>query len=100
MQLSIFEDKSASDHQDDGQHDDPGQALTQAPLEVQRGYVALHLSNMGAVTIEFYLISVMNFVGFKKYLIHHEARFCSHAVFKIKPSVASMVQGLLLGRGE
>ncbi len=84
MQLPIFEDKSGPGHQDDGQHEDPGQALTQAPLEVQRGYVALHLSNMGAVTIELYLISFMNFVGFDKYLIHHVAKVCLNAVCKEK----------------
>jgi hypothetical protein len=40
VQLSIFKVKLGPGHQDDGQHDDPGQALTQTPLEVQRGNVA------------------------------------------------------------
>jgi hypothetical protein len=30
VQLSIFEEKLGPDHQDDGQQEDPGQALTQA----------------------------------------------------------------------
>ncbi len=44
VQLSIFEEKLGPGHQDDGQHEDPGQDLTQAPLEVQRGYV-VHISS-------------------------------------------------------
>jgi hypothetical protein len=46
MQLSIFEDKLSPGHQDEGKHEDPSQALTQAHLEVQvqRGYVA-HISS-------------------------------------------------------
>ncbi len=40
MQLSVFEDKLGPGHPDDGQHEDPGQALTQASLKVQRGDVA------------------------------------------------------------
>ncbi len=40
--IQFLEDKIGPGYQDDGQHEDPGQALTQAPLEVHRGFVGLY----------------------------------------------------------
>ncbi len=40
--IQFFEDKIGLGCQDDGKHEEPGQALTQAPLELQRGYVGLY----------------------------------------------------------
>jgi hypothetical protein len=40
--IQCFEDKIGPGYHDDGLHEDPGQALTQVPLGVQRGYVGLY----------------------------------------------------------
>ncbi len=61
MQSSIFEDKVCLGHQEDVQREDPGQALTQLPLEVQRVCGALNLSNMYTVTTELHLIGFIIF---------------------------------------
>ncbi len=59
-----------------GQHKDPGQALTQAPLEVQRGYVA-HITSQICMLLLLNWIWLVSwiFIGLEKYFIYKEARF-------------------------
>jgi hypothetical protein len=47
-------------------HEDPGQALTQAQLEFQIGYVGHILSNMYTITTGLYLFGFMNLYWLRK----------------------------------